>query len=334
MNAFSASRYLPALAMCLLGLAACKRSDPPVKSPLPKTVAAPAATSGVDAISSAPGESQPEPAVKLALKMHAPPVVMKGEQFALDFAFNAKPDEKSFTPPAVEGLEITTGLGEFSVSSNEMGPSAELFTYARITRTGVIELPAASIKLGGTPYYAAPVKVEVVDKIVVAPGDIQLLLNTEKTRVKIGDEVNVSLTLLSRYSVRVLQKQKHAGVATDGADTPAPTQSDIEVDEAAGLPGLAKLVGQHFEVVDVDFEPVSDKATVLVGGKRYFERNMLSLKLKAERAGKLEIGPSQLDLMVVTAQSGYFAALNGDTRAMERFPKVSVASRPVTLTVE
>lgn len=331
MNIHVSLRWLSLMVVCVLGLAACKRNDRPIKPPMPQAAAATLAVAATDDAASA--KRLVEPAVKIMLKTQAPPVVIKGEQFALNFTINARPDAKSFAPPAVEGLEITTGLGEFSASSNEMGPSAELLTYARITRTGMIELPAASIKLDGTTYYSTPVKVEVVDKIAVAPGDIQLVLKTDATRVKIGGEVNVTLTLLSRYSVRVLSKRP-TNVAVNGADNTVTVQSDVDVDEAAGLPGLAKQIEQYFEVVDFDFEPVPDKATVLVNGKRYFERNMLSLKLKAAHKGKLAIGPSRLDLMVVTAQSGYFAALNGDTAAMARFPKVSVASKPVTLTVE
>lgn len=274
----------------------------------------------------APAERQ----TPLQLTTIAPPVVMKGEIFPLDFTLNALPDAGSFVPPTVDGLEITTGLGEFATQTDAQGEHASLRTHARFMKTGVITLPRARIDVQGTPVYAGEIKLEVIDKVTVAPGDIRLEWKVDRTRVKPGDPVTLRLMLYSRHSVRPVNKP--APRAADGQSDALAGAADI--DTASGVPGLAKALAAHFDIVDSDIDPMADKTLTQVAGKRYYERTMLVLSLKAARKGKAVVAPGQMPLMVVTAQSGYFAALRGDPQAMARFPTVNVKTAGLTLRVE
>lgn len=257
---------------------------------------------------------------------------MKGEVFPLDFALNARPDAGSFVPPVLDGLEITTGLGEFNASTDAEGDHASLRTHARVMKTGVLTLPRARIDVQGIPVYAAELKVEVIDKVTIAPGDIRLEWKADRTRVKPGDPITLRLVLHSRHSVRPVNKPAPRTPEIDGQ--PAPVAGGADIDTASGVPGLAKALSANFDIVDADIDPMADKTLTQVAGKRYYERTMLVLSLKGTRKGKAVVTPGQLPLMVVTAQSGYFAALRGDPQAMARFPTVNVKTAALTLRVE
>ncbi|GGX21842.1 hypothetical protein GCM10007242_31360 [Pigmentiphaga litoralis] len=295
--------------------------------------AVPANASGLAGSSGTKPAAKPAPAERhapLQLTTIAPPVVMKGEIFPLDFTLNALPDAGTFVPPSVDGLEITTGLGEFATLTDAQGEHASLRTHARFMKTGVITLPRAKIDVQGAPVYAGEIKLEVIDKVTVAPGDIRLEWKADRTRVKAGDPVTLRLMLYSRHSVRPVNKP---------APRPADGQADAlaggaDIDTASGVPGLAKALSAHFDIVDSDIDPMADKTLTQVAGKRYYERTMLVLSLKAARKGKAVVTPGQMPLMVVTAQSGYFAALRGDPQAMARFPTVNVKTAGLTLRVE
>ena len=326
---------LTAAAGVVLALAACGRGPEgtaEVKADSTAAAGTPANASSLAASSARKPASKPAPAERqtpLQLTTIAPPVVMKGEVFPLDFTLNALPDAGTFVPPTVDGLEITTGLGEFATQTDAQGDHASLRTHARFMKTGVITLPRAKIDVQGTPVYAGEIKLEVIDKVTVAPGDIRLEWKADRTRVKPGDPVTLRLMLYSRHSVRPVNKP--APRAEGQSDALA---GGADIDTASGVPGLAKALSAHFDIVDSDIDPMADKTLTQVAGKRYYERTMLVLSLKAARKGKAVVTPGQMPLMVVTAQSGYFAALRGDPQAMARFPTVNVKTAGLTLRVE
>ena len=105
---------------------------------------------------------------EVTFQANAPMIVGVGEPFRVEFELNAKPDDKSFSPPSFEGFNVVAGPSVSRGSSMQIinGSMTQNFSY---TITYVLESPnagqrsigVATIGVDGKSYSTRVTPIEV-----------------------------------------------------------------------------------------------------------------------------------------------------------------------------
>lgn len=168
----------------------------------------------------------------VTFELNSPEVVAVGEIFRVEFvASNAKP--KTFNAPEFGGLDIIAGPSQSTRKSTfiENGAMTQVnqYSYVYIVQAnseGEFTISEASVEVGRDTYRTRPLKVKAIketassqqggsqqsqqtqDPATIAPDDILLKVEVDKTSAFKGEPVRVLYKLYSRVSVGWLEERK------------------------------------------------------------------------------------------------------------------------------
>ena len=231
----------------------------------------------------------------VTFQANAPMIVGVGEPFRVEFELNAKPDDKSFSPPSFEGFNVVAGPSVSRGSSMQIinGSMTQSFSY---TITYVLESPnagqrsigVATIGVDGKSYSTRVTPIEVRQhsdnshnqsqqaaqeqsleqraSSQLAADDLLLRLSLSRSSVYKGEAVRATLKLYSRVSI----------VGSEGAKLPS-------------------FDGFWNQPLEVDQGPFRET----LNGKVYEAYNLGEFLLYPQQSGRLTIDPAKI---TITAQ--------------------------------
>ena len=155
-------------------------------------------------------------------ELRSPEVVAVGEVFRVEFTANTQP--KSFVEPDFGGLDVlagpTSSTSKFSSVSGGTMVQETKYSYVYILQAnseGEFTISASSVDVGRETYRTRPMTVKAImetertgsqDQNTVAPDDIILRVNVDKTSAFKGEPVRVTYKILYRVSVSGLENRK------------------------------------------------------------------------------------------------------------------------------
>ncbi len=236
---------------------------------------------------------------KVTFEANVPMIVSVGEAFRVEFALNAKPDDKSFAPPEFEGFDVLAGPAVSQGSSMQIVNGditrsiSYTITYVLLPQTaGEAVIQPATIRVKGESHSTRPTPVEIRDRNAqggsaagsaqhddrhsggsveeransqIGKDDLMLRLELSQADVYKGEPVRAALKLYSRVNV--------AG------------------SEGAKMPSFNGFWSQELECEQGPFRET-------LGGKVYDAYTLAEYLLYPQQSGRLSIEPAEMTVVV------------------------------------
>ena len=235
-------------------------------------------------------------AEEVAFQTNAPMIVNASEAFRVEFALNAKPDDRSFEAPSFEGFDVLAGPSVSHGSSVQIinGSMTKSYNYTisyvlQANSAGEHKIGAAKIGVDGKSYSTQVTPIEVrsggddsgagdspqssqqqeqsLEQRAagqIAKDDLMLRVNVSRSSVYKGEAVRATLKLYSRVNV----------IGSEGAK----------------LPSFDGFWSQKLEAEQGPFRET-------LNGKVYDAYNLGEYILYPQQSGKLTIEPAKITII-------------------------------------
>ena len=235
-------------------------------------------------------------AEEVAFQTNAPMIVKASEAFRVEFALNAKPDDRSFEAPSFEGFDVLAGPSVSHGSSVQIinGSMTKSYNYTisyvlQASSAGEHKIGVAKIGVDGKSYSTQVTPIEVrsggddsgagdspqssqqqeqsLEQRAagqIAKDDLMLRVNVSRSSVYKGEAVRATLKLYSRVNV----------IGSEGAK----------------LPSFDGFWSQQLEAEQGPFRET-------LNGKVYDAYNLGEYILYPQQSGKLTIEPAKITII-------------------------------------